>query len=60
MPTDLTPEADTAYLIVEQQEKDGITRQLLDYGDETIVTYEAQGDFICRQKSTWLHWPEQK
>lgn len=58
MPESLTPEADAAYLIVEEQTGDTVARTLCQPGDDGIRVY-YQGDALwCLPQFTEILWSE--
>lgn len=61
VPEELTPERETAYLIVEAEKRDFqgkllVSRTISGPTDETLRTYYAREDGICVARETALHW----
>ena len=61
VPENYSPEADTAYIILETHSRDEewsaiLTREIFDRGDEYIETFFARMDGICIIRLTQLSW----
>ncbi len=58
MPETFTPEADAAYLIVEQAAKDSVTRQLCQPGDQSFTAYFQSEQIWCLPEYVKILWHE--
>ncbi len=60
VPEEITPLEDTAYFLVETHTQSDVRRELFGRDVETLTTYEAMEDGVCRSISTQLLWQEEE
>lgn len=58
LPETLTPEAGTAYLLVEEHTAQTIRRSLYQPGDDSISVFKALENQICVKSQIVVQWPE--